>query len=165
MQDSPIGVGIAPALGLLAAAACPADYDVAEALRASTRRQLAEPQRLYGREYEMNSLYGQGACLLRVGRVEEATDCFQRALLLYPDHVQSHLGLSVALRTMGSQDAADMTRRKIRAILETLATLQSKTIVHSRSRVEASFRMHGPACKALDDAPRLCGSTLPSSLS
>jgi DNA-binding winged helix-turn-helix (wHTH) protein/Flp pilus assembly protein TadD len=170
VQDRQIGRGDRyPALGLHWLLGCVrlAQDDVAEALRELDReRQLAEPHRLYGREYEMHSLYGQGACLLRIGRVEEAADCFQRALLLYPDHVQSHLGLSVALRTMGSQDAADMTSRKIRAILETLAATRpiEAAIVHSQLlAVEGQLQDAGAMlCKALDDAPPgFAGWTLP----
>jgi DNA-binding winged helix-turn-helix (wHTH) protein/Flp pilus assembly protein TadD len=170
VQDRQIGRGDRyPALGLhwLLGSVRLAQDDVTEALRELDReRQLAEPHRLYGREYEMNSLYGQGACLLRIGRLEEATDCFQRALLLYPDHVQSHLGLSIALRTMGSPDAADMTSRKIRAILETLAATRpiEAAIVHSQLlAVEGRLQDAGAMlCKALDDAPPgFAGWTLP----
>ena len=161
VQDRQIGRGDRyPALGLhwLLGLVRLAQDDVEEALRELDReRQLAEPHRLYGREYEMNSLYGRGACLLRLGRFEEATECFRRALLLYPDHVQSHLGLSVALRAMGSQDAADMTWRKSRAILETLTATRpiEAAIAHSQLlAVDGKPEDAGAVlCKALDEAP------------
>ena len=80
--------------------------------------------------------------------------------------MQSHLGLSVALRTMGSQDAADMTSQKIRAILETLAATRpiEAAIVHSQLlAVEGKLQDAGAMlCKALDDAPPgFAGWTLP----
>jgi adenylate cyclase len=170
VQDRQIGRGDRyPALGLhwLLGLVRLAQDDVAEALRELDReRNLADPHRLYGREYEMNSLYGRGACLLRIERVEEAVDCFRRALVLYPDHVQSHLGLSVALRTMGSEDAADMTSQKIRALLDTLTATRpiEAAIAHSQLvAVEGKPQDAGAIlCKALDDAPPgFAGWTLP----
>jgi DNA-binding winged helix-turn-helix (wHTH) protein/Flp pilus assembly protein TadD len=161
LQDRQIGRGDRyPALGLhwLLGLVRLAQDDVDEALRELDReRQLAEPHRLYGREYEMSSLCGRGACLLRVGRSEEAADCFRRALALYPDHAQSTLGLSVALRAMGSRDVADATARKARAILDTLAVTRpiERAIVHSQLlALDGKARDAGAVlCKALDDAP------------
>ncbi len=161
VQDRQIGRGDRyPALGLhwLLGLVRLAQDDVEEALRELGReRQLAEPHRLYGREYEMNSIHGRGACLLRLGRIEEAADCFRRALVLYPDHARSNLGLSVALRTMGSQEVADATWRRARTSLETLALTRPIEAAIVRSQVlalEGKSEEAGAAlCKALHDAP------------
>jgi tetratricopeptide (TPR) repeat protein len=59
-------------------------------------RAMAEPHRLYGREYTMNADLGQGAALLRVQRPDEAARSFESALALYPGHPLAHAGLAVA---------------------------------------------------------------------
>jgi tetratricopeptide (TPR) repeat protein len=161
VQDRQIGRGDRyPALGLhwMLGLVRLAQEDVQEALRELEReRELAEPHRLYGREYEMNALNGRGACLLRVGRIEEAADCIRRALVLYPDHAQSNLGLAAALRAMGSPDAADAACRKACTILETLARTRpiEAAIVHSQAlAIEGKAQDAGAVlCKALDEAP------------
>jgi DNA-binding winged helix-turn-helix (wHTH) protein/Tfp pilus assembly protein PilF len=161
VQDRQIGRGDRyPALGLhwLLGLVRLAQDDVEEALRELDReRALAEPHRLYGREYEMNAFYGRGACLLRLGRIEEAADCFRRALVLYPDHAQSNLGLSVALRAMGSLEVAEAAGRRARTNLDTLAMTRpiEAAIVHGQVlAVEGKPQDAGAVlCKALDDAP------------
>ena len=161
VQDRQIGRGDRyPALGLhwLLGLVRLAQDDVDEALRELDReRQLAEPHRLYGREYEMSSHCGLGACLLRLGRIEEAAGSFRRALVLYPDHAQSNLGLSVALRAMGSPETADAAWRRALATADALATTRpiEAAIVHSQL-LAADGRLHDAGevlCKALDDAP------------
>jgi tetratricopeptide (TPR) repeat protein len=161
VQDRQIGRGDRyPALGLhwLLALVRLAQGDVEEALRELDReRQLAEPHRLYGREYEMNSLSGRGACLLRTGRAQEAADCFTRALQLYPDHAQSTLGMSVALRMSGSQDAAEAAIRKTHAILDVLTATRpiEAAIVRAQLLAVAGKLLEAGAvlCKTLDEAP------------
>jgi DNA-binding winged helix-turn-helix (wHTH) protein/Flp pilus assembly protein TadD len=161
VQDRQIGRGDRyPALGLhwLLGLVRLAQDDVEEALRELDReRQLAEPHRLYGREYEMSSLHGRGACLLRLGRNQEAADCFQQALVLYPDHAQSNLGLSAALRAVGSLEAADATWRRARTNLDTLAAARpiEAAIVHSQLLAVEGKPQEANAvlCNALDEAP------------
>jgi DNA-binding winged helix-turn-helix (wHTH) protein/Flp pilus assembly protein TadD len=161
VQDRQIGRGDRyPALGLhwLLGLVRLAQDDVEEALRELDReRKLAEPHRLYGREYEMNAIHARGACLLRVRRIDEAIDCFQRALALYPDHAQSHLGLAAALRAAGSQDAATANWRRIRDILNTLTRTRPIEAAIVRAQALAIEGQSGEAgavlCKALDDAP------------
>jgi tetratricopeptide (TPR) repeat protein len=161
VQDRQIGRGDRyPALGLhwLLGLVRLAQGDEEEALRELDReRQFAEPHRLYGREYQMNCFYGRGACLLRVGRIEDAARCFEQALVLYPDHAQSTLALSVALRAMGSQDVAEATMRKARSILDALATARpiEAAIVHSHVLAVEGRNQEACAvlCRALDDAP------------
>jgi DNA-binding winged helix-turn-helix (wHTH) protein/Tfp pilus assembly protein PilF len=110
VQDRQIGRhGRYPALGLhwLLGLVRLAQDDVEEAIEELEReRRLAEPHRLYGREYAMYALHGIGAALLRAGRLEDAKRRFSDALGLYPDHAPSHLGLALAHREGGSTGAA-----------------------------------------------------------
>lgn len=103
IQDRQIGRGERyPALGLhwLLGLVRLAQDDVDDALVEFEReRGLAEPHRLYGREYAMHAALGRGAALLRTGRREEAAGCFRDALALYPDQPLGHLGLAVAAGT------------------------------------------------------------------
>lgn len=90
VQDRQIGRGGRyPALGLhwLLGLVRLAQDDVEEAIAEFDREQvLAEPHRLYGREYAMHALHGRGAALLRARRPDEAIESFHRALELYPHH-------------------------------------------------------------------------------
>lgn len=111
-----------PALGLhwLLGLVRLAQDDVDEALQELEReQQLAQPHRLYGREYEMCAFQGRGACLLRAGKPEDAAECFRKALALYPDHAPSTLGVAVALRALGNREAADAAWKKA-GLVETL---------------------------------------------
>jgi DNA-binding winged helix-turn-helix (wHTH) protein/Flp pilus assembly protein TadD len=100
IQDRQIGRGERyPALGLhwLLGLVRLAQDDVEDALAEFEReRGLAEPHRLYGREYAMHASLGRGAALLRAGRRDEAIASFHDALALYPDQPLGHLGLAVA---------------------------------------------------------------------
>jgi DNA-binding winged helix-turn-helix (wHTH) protein/Flp pilus assembly protein TadD len=143
-----------PALGLhwLLALVRLAQDDVDEALRELDReQQLADPHRLYGREYEMSALHGRGVCLLRVKKYVEATDCFTRALKLYPEHAQSLIGLALALRARGSREAADATAARLPAIVATLA--QTRPI--EAALVES--QIHAMEGRPQESGARLCG--------
>jgi len=100
IQDRQIGRGERyPALGLhwLLGLVRLAQDDVDEALAEFEREQaLAQPHRLYGREYTMQALIGRGAALLRRKRVQAAVECFQDALELYPDMPFALLGAACA---------------------------------------------------------------------
>src|SRR4030095_2095198 len=101
-----------PALGLhwLLGLVRLAQDDADEALHEFDREgRLAEPNRLYGREYAMNAAHGCGLSLLHLQRPEEAIEAFQHALALYPNHAQSSLGLALAFRATGSSALADAT--------------------------------------------------------
>jgi DNA-binding winged helix-turn-helix (wHTH) protein/tetratricopeptide (TPR) repeat protein len=144
-----------------------AEHDVDEALHEVDReRQLAEPHRLYGREFEMNALTARGACLLRAGRNAEAADAFEQALMLYPNHAQSHLGLSVALRATGAQTAGDEALQRVRAALDTLSTTRpiEASLVRAQLMACEGRAAEGSAvvCTMLNDAPPgFAGWTLP----
>lgn len=103
VQDRQIGRGERyPALGLhwLLGLVRLAQHDIDDALVEFEReRALAEPHRLYGREYAMHAALGRGAALLRRDRRDEAAASFRDALALYPDHPLGHLGLAVAGQT------------------------------------------------------------------
>jgi tetratricopeptide (TPR) repeat protein len=100
IQDRQIGRGERyPALGLhwLLGLVRLALDDGEDALAEFEReRGLAQPHRLYGREYAMHAALGRGAALLRKGRREAAAASFRDALALYPDQPLGHLGLAVA---------------------------------------------------------------------
>jgi tetratricopeptide (TPR) repeat protein len=100
IQDRQIGRGERyPALGLhwLLGLVRLAQDDIDDALAEFEReRRLAQPHRLYGREYAMHAALGRGAALLRAGRRDEAVTSFRDALALYPDHPLAHLGLAIA---------------------------------------------------------------------
>jgi DNA-binding winged helix-turn-helix (wHTH) protein/TolB-like protein len=105
-----------PALGLhwLLGLVRLAQDDPEEAVRELDReRQLAQPHRLYGREYEMNALHAKAACDLRLGRVEEAAATFHSALAVYPNHAPSLIALTAFDRTL---------HEKVLAIADTLSS-------------------------------------------
>jgi DNA-binding winged helix-turn-helix (wHTH) protein/tetratricopeptide (TPR) repeat protein len=161
VQDRQIARGDRyPALGLhwMLGLVRLAQDDVDEALRELDReRQLAEPHRLYGREFSMNALCGRGACLLRVGRANDAIDAFRHALALYPDHAQSHAGLSLALGAAGAHDAAAAATLEVREAVGTLAAtrpieaalVRSHLLIAEGRAAEASAIL----CTMLDGAP------------
>jgi DNA-binding winged helix-turn-helix (wHTH) protein/Tfp pilus assembly protein PilF len=180
VQDRQIGRGERyPALGLhwLLGLVRLALDDVEEAIRELDReRELAEPHRLYGREYQMSALAGRGACLLRLGRHRDAMDSFREALALYPDHAQSHLGLALAAREVGISEVADSAVRSVITICDTLSVTRpiEAAIVRSQLLAVASEdpasksgttgnREAGPVlCRMLDGAPPgFAGWTLP----
>lgn len=111
VQDRQLGRGGRyPALGLhwLLGLVRLAQDDIEEAIAEFDREHtLAEPHRLYGREYAMHALHGRGAALLRVNRPDHAIDSFGRALELYPSHAPSHIGLALAFRATRSTTSAD----------------------------------------------------------
>jgi DNA-binding winged helix-turn-helix (wHTH) protein/Flp pilus assembly protein TadD len=95
-----------PALGLhwLLGLVRLAQDDVDEAIAEFDRElALAEPHRLYGREYAMAAQHGRGSALLRTGRTPEAIAAFERALALYPRHGPTHLGLARARAAAGDR--------------------------------------------------------------
>jgi DNA-binding winged helix-turn-helix (wHTH) protein/tetratricopeptide (TPR) repeat protein len=158
-----------PALGLhwLLGLVRLAQDDVEEALRELDReQQLAQPHRLYGREYRMCAFHGRGACLLRAGRLEEAAASFRQALSLYPDHAPSTIGAALALRAIGALEAADAARERARAILDNLGTARpiEAAMVHGQMLAVAGRPAEADAvlCHALDDAPPgFAGWTIP----
>lgn len=112
VQDRQIGRGGRfPALGLhwlLGLVRLRLD-DVDEALVEFDREaSLAEPHRLYGREYGMYAHQGRGAALLSGNRPDEARLAFQRAIESYPDHAPSQIGLALAASQTGDQGKSEL---------------------------------------------------------
>ncbi len=161
VQDRQIGRGERyPALGLhwLLGLVRLAQDDVDEALREFERElALAKPHRLYGREYEMISIHARGTCMLRLERNDDAIDCFQTALALYPGHAQSNLGLMRAFHQKGAREAAEAASGKVRSILGTLAvTRPIEAAIVQGQFLAAEGQIEGAARslrKAVHDAP------------
>jgi DNA-binding winged helix-turn-helix (wHTH) protein len=149
-----------PALGLhwLLGLVRLAQDDVDEAIEQLDRElRLAEPHRLYGREFAMSALHGRGAALIRAGRLDEAIDSFRRALALYPDHGPSCLGLALALRTSGSAAASDTALRHGEDAVSILtrsrpaeAAIVRSQLLAARAEEEAAVASLG---RLLDEAP------------
>ena len=158
-----------PALGLhwLLGLVRLAQDDVDEALRELEReQQLAQPHRLYGREYEMCAFHGRGACLLRAGKPQDAAECFRKALALYPDHAGSTLGVTVALRALGDRDAADAAWKQADAIVETLNAarpIEAAMVRGQMLSIDGRLKeADAVLCQALDGAPPgFAGWTIP----
>jgi len=100
IQDRQIGRGERyPALGLhwLLGLVRLAQDDTSEAIDEFDReRALAQPHRLYGREYTMQAHIAHGATLLRMGKRDAAIQSFNSALALYPAQPLAHLGVALA---------------------------------------------------------------------
>jgi tetratricopeptide (TPR) repeat protein len=99
-----------PALGLhwLRGLVRLAHDDMPEALAEFDREvRLADPHRLYGREYAMAALQGRGFALLCARQHQDAAEAFERSLELYPACTQSRVGLAQALRGQGKNASAD----------------------------------------------------------
>jgi DNA-binding winged helix-turn-helix (wHTH) protein len=100
IQDRQIGRGERyPALGLhwLFGLVRLAQGEIDEAIAEFEReRELAQPHRLYGREYALHASLGRGAALLRADHRDRAVRDFRKALELYPGHPLGHLGLLLA---------------------------------------------------------------------
>jgi DNA-binding winged helix-turn-helix (wHTH) protein len=112
-----------PALGLhwLLGLVRFAQGDLEEALHEFEQEgERANPNRLYGREYQMGAAYARAACLLHAGRARDAIPSFERALQLYPDHAQSHVGLAAALRALDATNRAEPVAGRLPEIVATL---------------------------------------------
>ena len=81
---------------------------------------LANPNRLYGREYRMSALHARGMCLLEMGKPSEAITAFQDGLAVYPEHAQTQVALTMAFRATGSAGDEQSTRQKLAATIRTL---------------------------------------------
>jgi TolB-like protein/Flp pilus assembly protein TadD len=169
VQDRQIGRGgRLPALGLhwLLGLVRLAQDDVDEALDEFERETvLAEPHRLYGREYTMHAFCGRGAALLRAGRPSDAIDAFRQALQLYPQHPSAHLGLALALRATGSAAAADGSLARAHEALPALTRARPLAAAIARAELFAAASDPDRAVAVLDellDAPAgFVGWTLP----
>ena len=118
IQDRQIGRGERyPALGLhwLLGLVRLAQDDIAEAIDEFDReRALAQPHRLYGREYTMQAHLAYGAALLRLRKREAAMQSFNSALALYPSQPLARLGVALATgATFDPSSVADPLMRGV----------------------------------------------------
>jgi DNA-binding winged helix-turn-helix (wHTH) protein/tetratricopeptide (TPR) repeat protein len=127
---------------------------------------LANPNRLYGREYKMSAFHARGMCLLEIGRTSDAIAAFEAGLEWYPDHAQTQLGLALAFRAAGSRDRADARLNRLTAIVETLTRsrpiearlVESQRLAADGKSVQAATRLE----ELLETAPPgFAGWTLP----
>src|SRR4029077_1812973 len=96
--------------------------DHAEALSEFDRElHLANPHRLYGREYQMSAHHARGVCLLGIGKTADAIAALEDALAVYADHAPTHIALASAFRAAGSLNRAESSRHTLTAILHRLA--------------------------------------------
>jgi tetratricopeptide (TPR) repeat protein len=158
VQDRQIGRGGRyPALGLhwLLGLVRLAQDDVDEAIVEFDREHtLAEPYRLYGREYAMAALHGRGSALLRAGRRADAINSFERALTLYPDNGPAQLGLGLARG--GANISLPPNLERARPIEAALVHAQIFAARHDTARAIATL------AQLLDTAPPgFAGWTIP----
>ena len=118
IQDRQIGRGERyPALGLhwLLGLVRLAQGDVTEAIEEFDReRALAQPHRLYGREYTMHAHLGHGAALMASGKREPAVASYRSALALYPRHPVATAALASATgEAFDPSSVSDRIRRGI----------------------------------------------------
>jgi DNA-binding winged helix-turn-helix (wHTH) protein/Tfp pilus assembly protein PilF len=148
------GLGLHWLLGLVRLAQGDPDEALAEFDREMT---LANVNRLYGREYKMSALHARGVCLLSIGQTAAAITAFERALELYPDYAQTHLGLSVAFRAGGFVGRADQARTHLMAILRTLGgsrPIEAKLVESQRLTADGQFdRAAATLGELLETAP------------
>ncbi len=124
VQDRQIGRGERyPALGLhwLLGLVRLAQNDLDEASAEFDREQeLAQPHRLYGREYAMHAHLGRGAVRLQGGDAAAAIESFHAALELYPDYAPASIGIARALDTLGRHVEAAAAFARAEATLPVL---------------------------------------------
>jgi DNA-binding winged helix-turn-helix (wHTH) protein/tetratricopeptide (TPR) repeat protein len=170
VQDRQIGrQGRYPALGLhwLLGLVRLAQDDVDEAIAELEReRHLAEPHRLYGREYALYALQGIGAALVRAGRPAEAMPHFEEALSLYAHHAPSLLGLALANRQIGSEREAAAAMDRLETALAALTSARPIEAAMIRAQVAAAHHDTEGAVAILsrllaEAQPGFAGWTLP----
>ena len=153
VQDRQIGRGGRfPALGLhwlLGLVRLRLD-DVDEALAEFEREaSLAEPHRLYGREYAMYAQQARGAALAVGNRPDEARRAFQHALDLYPDHAQSQIGLALAAANTDQRESQRAFAAAERSI-EVLTSARPLEARVARASLQAARGSLSEAVSTLD---------------
>jgi len=170
VQDRQIGRGGRyPALGLhwLLGLVRLAEGDPAEALEEFDREQrLAEPHRLYGREYAAHARLGRGAALLRANRTGEAIDALHGARELMPGHGPTSIGLAIAHRQGGDRRAADAALDQAARAADTLTPARPIEAAVVRAQLMAARGEPDKAAEALeallqDAPPGFAGWTIP----
>jgi DNA-binding winged helix-turn-helix (wHTH) protein len=149
-----------PALGLhwLLGLVCLAQHDADGAFAAFDRELLlADPARLYGREYAMAALCGRAMTLLGSQRCEEAIEDLQRAMELYPDYPQAHLALAGAFHQLGATDGVRTALARVDAAIPLITRTKpiEAAIVRAMRHVAAAEpdRAADRLARMLDEAP------------
>jgi tetratricopeptide (TPR) repeat protein len=158
-----------PALGLhwLLGLTRLAQGDIADALAEFEHElRLAEPKRLYGREFAMNAHHGRGLSLIAAERFPDACEAFRRALDLYQDHGPSHLGLAHAAFTLNDERVATAARANVDQAISTLTRSRPIEAAILRAKALVADGSADAAVQTLDrlfnDAPPgFAGWTLP----
>ena len=94
--------------------------DAAEALLEFDREIAPGAGQLYGPEFAMNAHDGAGFAYLATGDAGAAVGRFRQALVLFPDHARSLVGLGAALRADGEAVAADGAFARASSAIEAL---------------------------------------------
>ena len=125
--------------------------DVSDAIQEFDREcGLAQPHRLYGREYTMHASLARGAALLRMRREREAMDSFLQAHFAYPDLPLVHAGVALAEGSGADWTTTESTTAMLTRTRPMAGTLARGIILAARGDVEA-----GAAAlrQVLDEAP------------
>ena len=161
VQDRQIGRGERyPALGLhwLLGLVRLGEGDVEDALDEFAREEeLAQPHRLYGREYTMHAQLGRGCAYLQAGRPDAAIDAFGASLALYPMHAATEIGLARAYEALGrpresraALDRAEAALRQLDRSKPFEAALLRAQWLAAQGRADAA---RDALARLLDEAP------------
>lgn len=107
---------------------------------------LAEPRRLYGREFQLHAGTARAAALMRAGRVDEAIASYRIALTHYPDNASANLGLAGALAAQGRMAEAEERRARAEAALPTLQ--RARPVAAAVARAELLIAAEQPEAAA-----------------
>jgi DNA-binding winged helix-turn-helix (wHTH) protein/tetratricopeptide (TPR) repeat protein len=104
--------------------------DPEEALTELRREEeLAEPHRLYGREYAMSARFGCGMAHWAAGRASQAIERLRAALELYPDHAPANLAIALIRRKARDRDDSEVAAaRKALEILERTRPVEAGSV-------------------------------------
>jgi cytochrome c-type biogenesis protein CcmH/NrfG len=94
---------------------------------------------------------------MRLKRMDDAAESFERALQLYPDHAPSNLGLLLVARARGSREHVNRLTRRLHEIQSALeagrpvrATILGSQILAADARFDDAC---AALCSLLDAAP------------
>ena len=170
VQDRQIARGERyPALGLhwLLGLVRLREGDIADALHEFAREEeLAQPERLYGREFAMHARLSRGCAHLEAARPDAAIDEFRAALALYPDQPQSEIGLARAYGALGRRDSARVSLDRAQGIVGALDRAKPIEAAMVRAQIHAVqgnvAALSETLGRMLDDAPPgFAGWTIP----
>jgi DNA-binding winged helix-turn-helix (wHTH) protein/tetratricopeptide (TPR) repeat protein len=125
--------------------------DIEDALDEFAREEeLAQPERLYGREYAMHAHLGRGCAHLDAARPHAALEAFRAALALNPDQPHSEIGLARAYEALGQTEAAHAALDRAAAVLTVLDRTKPVEAAMVRAQIHAARRERSGVSAALD---------------